>query len=720
MQIRFSYQPPTAGKHEVGIAGDFTHWKILALDEYAGIYHIDLELEPGSYLYKFIVDGVWQRDMMNPVAEPDPFGGENSRIEIAEPARLRSKREIQSLLKGESVADFFSCHLEREGLVELRFAWFEGFADEICLCFERRELRLYPLGIRNDMRIWSAKLGREELSDFYIRTRHRGRAYYHDMQGFFKDAEPQRDIALSVDDQAVFSAPDWLSGGVIYQIFMDRFYNGDASKNQDFSEEYYRNSRTLPPKGKHLPKHREYFHFVDDWYDVAGLKQSPWQAEGTPDWWSFYGGDIPGVRQKLDYLADLGVNIIYFNPLWEAKSNHKYDAADFAKVDPHFGSEAELKELVEAAHARGMKVILDVAFNHSGECFWAFRDTVEKGADSPYWNWYDWHIWPLPEPLPADFKPTEHYQCWWGIKDMPDLNFDLARSHPFENYVRDIENAEVNWALVDHVLESALWWIRDIGMDGFRLDVPDEVPWWFWELFNRRIKAVKPDAWLVGEIWYNAEAWVSPRYFDSVMNYAYFKNPALDFFVIGDTSKAEFERRIEEGLAAYPQTASAAMMNLLGSHDTIRIMEIAKGDELLVRRAVFFQMSFPGVPHIYYGDEIGMKGGKDPDNRRPFNWKYEEDKAAVSLREFYKELIALRKRLRLLRDGRFEFIKSPRELLAYRRYDENGSVVCLINLSDKPQFYGQKGEITFQSGEVEELPQGLRLAGRAMCVLNHK
>lgn len=717
MLVRFSYQPPTAGNHEVGLAGDFTHWKIFALQEYGGVYHIDLELEPGSYLYKFIVDGVWQRDMMNPLFEGDPFGGENSRILVTEPARLRSKREIQKLLKGENVADFFSCHRESEDLFEIRFAWFEGFADDVFLCFEEQEVRLYPLGIKKDMRVWSAMIRREDFGDFCLRLRHKGKTYYHDTHGFFRENQPQKDIRLSPDEKAVFKAPDWLDGGVIYQIFMDRFYNGDASKNQDFQESYYENSRSLPPMGQYLPKHREYFHFVEDWYDTAGLKQSPWLPEGNPDWWSFYGGDIPGVVQKLDYLTDLGVNILYFNPLWEAKSNHKYDAANFARVDPHFGCEAELKELVAQAHKRGMKVVLDVAFNHSGESFWAFRDTVEKGPDSPYWDWYDWHIWPLPEPLPPDFQPKEHYQCWWGIKDMPDLNFDLARSHPFENYVRDIENAEVNWPLVNHVLESAEWWIAQIGMDGFRLDVPDEVPWWFWELFNQRIKAIKPDTWLVGEIWYNAEAWVSPRYFDSVMNYAYFKNPALEFFVMKAIAKAEFERKIEEGLAAYPRAATRAMMNLLGSHDTIRIMEIAEGETILVKRAVFFQMSFPGVPHIYYGDEIGMFGGKDPDNRRPFYWKYSSDEAALDLRDFYRCLIALRRENALLQKGRFEFIKSPQELLAFRRYDETGSVTCLINLSEKPQFYGQKGKIIFAEGEIEELSQGLRLAAHTMCVI---
>ncbi len=305
------------------------------------------------------------------------------------------------------------------------------------------------------------------------------------------------DVAKSIPftvnpaDYPVFQTPEWLQGGLIYQIFTDRFCNGKPSNDQDFREPYYA-ANVKPEPGEILGTNREYFRLITDWKDIQPLRQSPWQEPGIPDWHCFYGGDIAGVIQKLDYLKDMGINIIYFNPLWEAKSNHKYDAADFAKPDPHFATEAELKELLALAHANGIRVILDVAFNHSGESFWAFQDTVEKGDKSAWWTWYDWYKWPLPNPLPEDFKPRDYYQCWWGIKDMPDLNFDLSRRHPYENYIRDKSNADVNWDLVNHILDSASWWISEIGMDGFRLDVPDEVPWWFWQLFRERIKGSNP------------------------------------------------------------------------------------------------------------------------------------------------------------------------------------------------------------------------------------
>ncbi|MDZ4182620.1 MAG: glycoside hydrolase family 13 protein, partial [Candidatus Cloacimonadaceae bacterium] len=438
------------------------------------------------------------------------------------------------------------------------------------------------------------------------------------------------------------------------------------------------------------------------WKDIGGLSQSPWLEAGKPDWWSFYGGDIKGVLSKLDYLGELGIDIIYFNPLWQAKSNHKYDAADYRRIDPHFGSTADMIELVRALHQRGIRVILDVAFNHTGETFWAFRDGVEKGKASPYWNWYDWHKWPLPKPLPPDFKPKEYYQCWWGIKDMPDLNFDLSRKHPAENYVHDIKKAVPNAPLVNYILDSVSWWLDDIGIDGFRLDVPDEVPYWFWELFRRHVKSVKPDAWLVGEIWHNAQGWVNERYFDSVMNYAYFKNPVLEYFIFGIIGMSRFKSLIEEGLASYPFHALGAMMNLLGSHDTWRILELAEGDIGKLKLALLFQMTFVGAPHIYYGDEIGMMGRKDPDNRRPFDWNWQSDTHAAALREYYIKLIRLRKAETLLVDGEFRFVDVQEGILAYERFYGDQRIGIFINHgSDRLSLPMDKAaEILFAHGAV--------------------
>ena len=303
---------------------------------------------------------------------------------------------------------------------------------------------------------------------------------------------------LDPEQYHLFDIPDWVSEGIIYQIFMDRFYNGDSKLNQDFHEDYYQDAIIPPAPGEYLPPNQEYYHFVDDWNDISGLQQSKYLPEGKPDWWCFYGGDIEGVRQKLDYLEELGVTIIYFNPLWEAKSVHKYDAADFRRVDPHFGSAKALKELVGEMYRRGMRVILmwrsitaARPLGLSGLC--------EKGEQSSYWHWYDWFKWLMPKPLLPDFKPKDFTMLGQGYLD---LNYDHSPAS-FENYIRDIANAEVNGDS-DYILDCAHWGLL-IGMDGFRLDVPDKCHGF--GLFASGL-AAKPDAWLVGD-WNNAESWVS-------------------------------------------------------------------------------------------------------------------------------------------------------------------------------------------------------------------
>lgn len=722
-EIRFSYQPPTAGEHEVGITGDFTSWEILDLVDTGGTYILSLHVENGKYRYKLIVDGNWIPDPNNPKREPDPFGGFNSILEVkTEKAPGFTWQEVwrDPDLLMERTGHYFSINRVSEKRYELRFRWHPSLPGGLSAILDGEEHQLFQIGRKGNEDVWHCLFEtQKEKIGIMIAIRSGDRVlYYFGEQGFSEDRDAFKPRGYKLSDLPVFAVPDWVHKSVIYQIFPDRFRNGDRVLDPDFSEDYYADSREPPPEGEFLPPYKEYYHLVEDWNDISGLKQSPWLEEGKPDWWSFYGGDIPGVREKLPYLKELGVSVIYFNPLWQAKSNHKYDAADFCKIDPHFGTEKDLKALVKEAHTNGIRVIADVAFNHTGDDFWAFRDCVEKGPDSEYWTWYDWKKWPLPDPLPPDFKPREYYQCWWGIKDMPDLNFDHKRKHPAENYVKDISRAQPNWPLVEHILKCVGWWLKDIGMDGFRLDIPDEVPFWFWQLFRQRVREIKPDAWIVGEIWHNAKSWVGPRYFDSVMNYAYFKDPVLEFFILNMTTLAAFQKRIEEGLAEYPHQSASAMMNLLGSHDTIRVLELAGGNIDRLKLATLFQMTFVGAPHIYYGDEIAMRGGKDPDNRRPFNWDWEKNQRSVELRKHYQALIKLRKEQKLLTEGEFAFEDSPEGLLSYIRFNEDGAIRVVINHSGSDRKYetSRMGETLFTLGDVAERQGGFHLPPDAAMV----
>lgn len=721
--IRFSFQALTAGSHEVGIAGDFTDWEILDLDSIGGMYLLTLPVESGKHRYKLIVDGIWMPDPANPMREPDPFGGMNSILVVsAEEVPEPSWDEVYgnlSLLQ-ERLERYLWLNRYQEDGYELRFDWYPSLKGVLTSLIDGIEYPMYHLGAHANRDVYHCmfQVSSSEV-DIVVRIADKDKELYYGAFGFCDNLDATKPHHIKLSELPLFMVPDWVPQGVIYQILPDRFCNGDPKLNPDFSEWYYEDCSMPPHPGELLKPQQEYYHLVKDWNDISGLSQNPYLEEGKPDWWSFYGGDIPGILSKLDYLANLGVSIIYFNPLWQAKSNHKYDAADFRRIDPHFGSTAQMVELVRALHQKGIKVILDVAFNHTGETFWAFRDCVEKGERSLYWNWYDWHQWPLPKPLPRDFKPKDYYQCWWGIKDMPDLNYDLSRTHPSENYVKDIRKAIPNAPLVDYILESVSWWLRDIGIDGFRLDVPDEVPYWFWQLFRTHVKSVKPEAWIVGEIWNNAQGWVNHHYFDSVMNYAYFKNPVLEFFICGIIKAERFRELIEEGLALYPVQALRAMMNLLGSHDTWRILELAEGNVGRLKLALLFQFTFIGTPHIYYGDEIALRGKKDPDNRRPFNWDWEQDEKARDLRGFYQELIRLRRSDNLFTEGEFRFLDTEEGLLAYERYLDARRLIIVINHQDREKRYSIQriGEVLLLTGGARATESGLTFNGRGAAVL---
>ena len=295
---------------------------------------------------------------------------------------------------------------------------------------------------------------------------------------------------------------------------------------------------------------------------------------------------------------------------------------------------------------------------------------MKKGPESEYYNWYEWKKWPMPDPAKTpNFKPSDYYECWWGYGEMPNLNYDLNEINPSENSIKNIDLAVPNWEVVNYVLDVAEYWISDMDLDGFRLDVPNEVPFWFWKLFREKVKSIKPDAYLVGELWSNAVDWVNDDYFDAVMNYAYFKDPVMRFFNQQSCNAKTFDIDLKPGLLSYPTQSTQVMMNLIDSHDTFRYLESANGDISRLKMAVLFQMTYVGTPHIWYGDEVGMMGAHDPDCRRPFNWKYTEDSEKVSLRDYYKKLIHIRKENSCLRTGSFDTLIAEGMVYGYFRSD---------------------------------------------------
>ncbi|RME90877.1 MAG: DUF3459 domain-containing protein [Anaerolineae bacterium] len=411
--------------------------------------------------------------------------------------------------------------------------------------------------------------------------------------------------------------PDWVQDAVFYQIFPDRFANGDPGND--------------PPNVQ------------------------PWGA--TPTIWGFQGGDLRGILYKLDYLLDLGVTALYLNPIFLAPSNHRYNISDYYRIDPLLGTLDDFHVLLDALHRNGMRLILDGVFNHCGRGFFAFVDVLENEVHSPYKDWF--HIRRFPLDAYGEGE-AQNYAAWWNFKSLPKFNTD-------------------NPAVRRYLLDVARHWIEQ-GIDGWRLDVPNEInDDSFWAEFRQVVKSANPQAYLVGEIWEPDPRWANETHFDGLMNYP-FRAALLDF-LNGASDALHFAETVEGLLRLYPRRNAYAMYLPLGSHDTERLFTALGGDLTKVKLAFLCQMAWIGAPAIYYGDEIGLEGGKDPDCRRAFPWDPADWKG--DLRPWVQHLIALRKRLPALRRGTHTRLLAEGPLYAFARILGEERIVVIINAGEE-------------------------------------
>jgi glycosidase len=687
-QVTFRFQPVISGVTNVFLAGTFNDWNDsktrMTDDDGDGAYEATLMLPVGRHQYKFVVDGNWLTDESADDFEDDGFGGKNSVI-VVDDRYDDIKTELgDGLMMNKDISlvmDYSMVNPTSENSIEFKTRAHLGDVETVQMLYvvdgAEDIVEMTPYGedvvfqyYRHVLDIPASK----KVSFMFVFA-DGGELFFATPKGFTGERQAEGEM-FQYDSEKIppFFTPDWAKDGVFYQIFPERFANGDKTNDQDFKEFYYKGVTELPESGQ---TNGEYFHFVQNWYDVSGLTRSPYRTDGKPDYYSFYGGDIAGVMEKIPYLADLGITIIYFNPLNEARSNHKYDPMDYKKLDPHFADEATFKEFVRKAHENGIRIIVDKAFNHTGNYFFAFLDAVEKGRESEYWNWYEFKRWPLPKgDIP---NPLDYYDCWWGFGIHPNLNFDLSRPNAQENTITDISEAKVNEPLVEYLREVARYWLGDLDIDGFRLDVPNEVPFWFWKEFRAVVDEVKPDAFLIGEIWGSAMPWMGPHGFHSTMNYKYFRDPVLKFFAQGHGSAAQFDNELAPGRSLYPIQATQVMMNLVDSHDTERFLTTAGNKSEKLMLATLFQMTYVGIPQIYYGDEVGMRGGKDPDCRRTFPWNWEESPRRVKVHDFYRKVIGIREEYSALRTGSFETVLADGKLYSYIREDGANRIVVALN-----------------------------------------
>jgi len=692
--VRFTFQPVIGGVERIFLAGSFNDWNDsttpMTDPDGDGVFEAEMLLPPGRYLYKIVVDGRWLTDPEAAETEPDGQGGLNA-VRVVDDALpdvvfargdgrirtdgipLRLDYDMVNPLDAERVE--FRTRTYRDDVERVILHALRGSDPPETLSMERWGEDSFFTYYRTVLRVGDSSIR------FAFVLADGDRVLYAVPGGFREEPPPVDEMFhYSVEILPRFVTPDWAKDGIFYQIFPERFRNGDPSNDPDFSEPWYRGLTELPPSGK---TDSEYFHLVTDWDDVAGLTESPYRTDGRPDYYSFYGGDIAGVAEKLDYLEDLGVTILYFNPLNQGKSNHKYDPVDYLKIDPHFGDEAVFKAFVRDARKRGIRIVVDKAFNHTGDWHFAFVDTRERGEASPYWHWYEWYKWPLPPggcPTPCDY-----YDCWWGFPLHPNLNFDLSRPNAEENHITDIREAEPNREVVDYLLDVARYWIGELGIDGFRLDVPNEVPFWFWKEFRAVVDSLRPDAFLIGEIWGDAMPWLGPDCFHATMNYKYFRDPVLNFFALGNIDAAAFDGSLAEGRHRYPDEAVHVMMNLIDSHDTERFLTVAGGDIRRLKLAFLFQMTYVGIPQIYYGGEVALEGGKDPDNRRTFPWDWKSCEIRRDVHAYCRTLIGLRKAHPVLRRGAYRTLQAEGGIHAFARHDEKALCVVVANNADRRQ-----------------------------------
>jgi len=690
--VEFRFTPVISGIQNVFLAGTFNDWndsKTRMTDaDNDGTYTVTMLLAQGSYQYKFVVDGNWKADPNNTNTTDDGFGGQNSIIDVD---ATFSTIEIE-LGDGkiysddlEPVFDYSTCNPVGPTEILITAKAHLGDVEDLTLLYRAAggfETPVVMTAAESDasFQYYRATVDLGDAEDeltWIIAYRDADTTEYFGKKGMSADKGAEPFVYRAADFPAFFT-PEWAKDGIVYQIFPERFGNGDKANDPDFSEPMYKGARKLPESGK---TNGEYFHLEEDWYNIQGLTRSPFRTDGKPDYYSFYGGDIAGIVQKLDYLVDLGITVIYFNPLNAGMSNHKYDPLDYQLIDPHFASHKEFKEFVKAAHEKGIRIVVDVAFNHTGNWHFAFRDAVEKGPNSKYYNWYEFHKWPLPSS--RDFNASDYYDCWWGFGLHPNLNFDLSRPNADENNIANIEDAKPNMELVNYVLKTADVWLGEFDIDGFRLDVPNEVPFWFWKLWRERVNKVKDDVWLVGEIWGNAGRWIGPNCFDSTMNYKFFRDPVMDFFGKSSISAAAFDARLSPGRFQYPPQSVAVMMNLMDSHDTIRFLTSA-GDVRRLMLASMFSMSYVGMPHIWYGNEIGMVGGKDPDCRRPMDWRYDKDPRRKELRDYFGTITRMRRDTEVLRRGSYHTLATEGKGILYARILDGKVALGALNAGPSP------------------------------------
>lgn len=624
--VVFRY-PEQPGVEKVFLAGSFNGWNRdatpMSKSSDGSGWTVRLKLEPGKHQYKFVLNGErWVVDPGSRRNEDDGNGNVNSVLVIMPPdygaSASRSDGRIASsaLRHVQALPDL---NVDR-GVLQVGLRVRPGDLRKIELAVvgsapvemsERQTDELYARAVASVP--WKGKPLR-----YAFRLRDGARVAYFGPKGLTGSLGGN---AFAIDPAKFkpFEVPRWVEQTVLYQIFPDRFDNGDPAND---------------------PK------------DVR-----PWDAE--PTWFNRFGGDVAGVMRRRSYLASLGVGCVYFNPVFQSPSNHRYDATDYLRIDREFGTNAEFAAMTRHLAAAGIRTVIDGVYNHTAVDFFAFKDLRERGAASAYRDWY------FPKSFPIEVKDPPNYAAWFNFPSMPKLNLSNPKARAY-------------------MLDATAFWHRHAQISGWRLDVANEVEMDFWRAHRRKVKGIDPQAWIVGEVWGDGTPWLKGDQWDSVMNYR-FREVALGLVARGTLAPSAAMERLMAIHEQHAPQVSRNLMNLLGSHDTPRFRTEAGGRADLAMLGATLQFGWIGAPSIYYGEEIGMEGGRDPENRRGMRWS--DANVSNPILGHYQKLVAIRNASAELQSGDPMVLAADdaRRWLAFGRVLGRSAAVVVLNRGEAAQ-----------------------------------
>ncbi len=606
-------------RSSVSVAGTFNGWNQganpMQSDTDRKTWRAKVDLKPGRIEYKFVLDGTeWITDPKAVKNQDDGNGNVNSVLmllpaDYARPAVRGDGTLARSALEHRTNAPSFNFD---KGKLTLTLRTRAGDIESVKVkaagspyLMERQSgddlYETYRVRVP-----WS---GKGDLEYVFLINEGGVQTYG---QGGLGDTHGFKIVAKNFKP---FVTPNWVDGRVFYQIFPERFANGD---------------KTNDPSGT-----------------------LPWGSE--PKYFNYMGGDLAGILQKADYLEKLGVGGIYLNPIFEGPSNHGYETSDYLKVAGRFGTNDLFASLVKNYQSRGMRVVLDGVFNHTATDFAAFADIRKNEEKSKYSGWY----WVKSYPVKVQDPPN--YTAWFNFPSMPKVNLSNPDARKY-------------------FLSIPGFWKKTANIDGWRLDVANEVDPGYWMDFRKAVKAADPNGWIVGEVWGDGSAWLAGDQWDSIMGYQ-FRDAALRFVAEGKITPTEFLDRLMRTYDSYAPQVSRNLMSLLSSHDTPRFLTLCGGDHELAKLGAALQMTWPGSPSIYYGEEIGMKGGADPDNRRCMEW--DQARTGNDMLAFYTKVITLRMQTQVLKTGEPVVLATndQDQTLAFARVEGNQAAIVAANRS---------------------------------------